>query len=282
MGRAVMQIRTGSGNSQLLSPRVFKEICLLVEKNTGIKIQSGKEEFVKCRLRKRLDVLGLENFEQYLALVQHDFSGQEFSLMINAITTNKTFFFRQVEHFDYLHTLFSDGNNSDSVRIWSAGCSTGEEPYSIAMVLQEAIPNILAHDARILATDISNDVLLTTQKGVYEEHTLADIPLTLQKKYFVPVSKTNPLHYQINKQTKSLIHLARLNLMSQWPMKNPFDAIFCRNVMIYFDKAVQELLISRFWDMLKPDGHLFIGHSESLPADNGFEYIQPAIYRKSL
>jgi chemotaxis protein methyltransferase CheR len=277
-----MEMKTVSMNSQLLSPKVFKELCSLVENTTGIRIQSGKEEFVKCRLRKRLDVLGLENFDQYLELVRNDFSGQEFSLMINAVTTNKTFFFRQIEHFNYLYSIFSNIDDQDSIRIWSAGCSTGEEPFSIAMVLQEAIPNISARDVRILATDISNDVLLTAQKGIYEETLLADVPLPLQKKYFVSLGKTTPQRYQVNKQTKSLIYLARLNLMSQWPMKNQFDAIFCRNVMIYFDKKVQEQLIDRFWDLLKPDGHLFIGHSESLPVDNGFEYVQPAIYRKPM
>jgi len=167
------------------------------------------------------------------------------------------------------------------VRIWSAGCSSGEEPYSIAITLCEAIPHIEHYDIRILATDISDRMMEKAHKGEYDEESLQGLSSHVKNRYFQRVVGNGGKKYHISENVRQWVKFAKLNLMDDWPMRGPFDVIFCRNVMIYFDKPTQENLIRRFWQMLRDEGYLMVGHSESLNfLDHDFLYIKPAIYQR--
>jgi chemotaxis protein methyltransferase CheR len=166
-------------------------------------------------------------------------------------------------------------------RIWSAGCSSGEEAYSIAILLHEMWPRPDRSNLRILATDISTPVLEKARKGEYEPELLMDVPACLQDKYFNPVNASPVAAYRVKESIRTMVRFAHLNLMASWPMRGNFDLIFCRNVMIYFDPESQRNLIRRFYDMLLPGGHLMVGHSESLIASGcDFKYIRPAVYMR--
>jgi chemotaxis protein methyltransferase CheR len=271
----------------LLSPELdksqFKQISDLVYRLSGITLPSGKEGLVKSRLAKRLRELGLDSFKAYMEYVERDGSGRELAIMVDSLTTNKTSFFREPQHFDFLRQRVVPNlrNRADGIRFWSAGCSSGEEPFSIAILLREEMPDVDRRDVRILGTDISARVLAKAREAIYDEETLQNLPPLLVRKYFTCVRTTPQRGYLVNESVRSLVRLARLNLMGPWPMKGPFDVIFCRNVMIYFDKPTRETLVQRFWKLLAPGGHLFIGHSESLTGlSHPFRYVQPAVYVK--
>lgn len=266
-----------------LQPEQFARIRQLLYQLCGIALRPGKEGLVKARLMKRLLALALDSFDAYLAYVEHDPSGQELVAMIDALTTNKTSFFREPQHFVYLrHRVVPELQETrHPIRFWSAGCASGEEPYSLAMALWETLPGIEQRDVRILATDISTRVLAVARQAVYEKETLSDVPAPVLHKYFMLVRHDATRAYQVKDPIRAMVRFVRLNLMQPWPMRGPFDAIFCRNVMIYFDKPTQERLVQRFWALLRPGGHLFIGHSESLTgASHAFHYVQPAVYVK--
>ena len=267
----------------VLRPEDFEQISQIVYKYAGIRLSSGKEELVRSRLIKRLRALSLNSFDSYLRFIKDDKTSQELHTMIDALTTNKTSFFREIQHFDYMRNriLPELRARSSRLRVWSAGCSSGEEPYSIAMILHEEWPQIIQADARILATDISARILAKARTPEYEKEYLKDVPLEYFSKYFSPVNTAPNRIYTIHEKIKKMIRFAQLNLMDAWPMKGPFDIIFCRNVMIYFDSATQGRLVKRFYDLLVPGGHLLVGHSESLVANScGFKYVQPATYMK--
>jgi chemotaxis protein methyltransferase CheR len=207
--------------------------------------------------------------------------------MLDALSTNLTSFFRENEHFEYLanHILPRIVNRSEQtgrrLRVWSAGCSSGEEPYSIAVTINEKVPSLRSWDAKILATDISTRVLARAAEGVYNDSRVKTVPPQARAKYFDCIETRPERLYRVAGSIRSLVHFARLNLMNRWPMQGPFDVIFCRNVMIYFDKDTQGKLINRFYDLLAPGGTLFIGHSESLAGVNHkFNYTQPTIYQR--
>jgi len=264
-----------------LSQKNFTKIAEAVYRLCGINLLEGKEELIKVRLSKRLRVLGLENFEQYVALVERD--EEELAVMIDSLTTNKTSFFREPQHFAYLRECLLPEINAarHRMKIWSAGCSSGEEPYSIAITLKEDNPNIEHEDVRILATDISMKMVARIREAQYDEDALRDMPPQLLKKYFVTVLSKTSRSYRVCDAVRAMVHVAQLNLMEPWPMRGGFDVIFCRNVMIYFDKATQETLVRRFGELLRPGGHLFVGHSESLTGlSHSFQYVKPAIYCK--
>ena len=266
-----------------LDSEQFTKVSHLVYRISGIKLRPGKEGLVKARLMKRLNALGLDTFEAYLDYVEHEPSRQELSTMIDVLTTNKTSFFREQQHFDYFRQRIVPELQASRqpVRLWSAGCSTGQESYSLAITLRETMPDLDRRDVRILATDLSTQVLQQARQAVYEEDVLADVPQALRRKYFVLVRQAPIPAYEVVDKVRRLVQFARLNLMQQWPMHGPFDLILCRNVMIYFDKPTQERLVNRFWQLLRPGGHLFIGHSESLSGiSHPYHYIQPAIYVK--
>jgi len=264
-----------------LSERQFKRISQLVYRLCGINLKSGKEALVRARLMKRLRALGMKSFNEYIRYIESDRGVQELGLMIDVITTNKTSFFREQEHFSYLGEKILPELKARRLRFWSAGCSSGEEPFSLAILLREEVPDIEFKDVRILGTDISTRMLERARKAIYGEETLQDLPPSILRKYFIRIRKESPRIYKVKDNVRAMVRLAWLNLMDSWPMNGPFNVIFCRNVMIYFDRATQEKLINRFWNLLEPGGYLFVGHSEGLSAiSHRFRYVQPAVYRK--
>src|SRR3989339_753028 len=259
----------------------FNKIRDLIHKICWVSLCSGKEELVKSRLMKRLRSLKISNFREYLNYLECDKSGGELALLVDALTTNKTCFFRESNHFDYLRENLLANLKSRRLRIWSAGCSSGEEPFSIAMTLCEELKDINRRDVRILGTDVSVTMMEKAFQGVYGEEALRDIPPGLALKYFDCIQSSPARLYRVNDKIRALVNLAYLNLMCEWAMNGPFDLIFCRNVMIYFDQQTREKLVNRFWELLEPGGNLFVGHSESMHGlAHKFKYVQPAIYRK--
>lgn len=269
--------------SPTLSEEQYARISRTMRTLCGISLSLGKEGLVRARLTKRLRALRMSSFEQYLRYMDGDKSGEELSGMIDALTTNKTDFFRGPQHFDYLRTRVLPDLIAENrkIRIWSAGCSSGEEPFSIAILLKEEMPDIHRRDVRVLATDISRRMLEVARRAVYEEDALREVPPPLLKKYFSPAGAQAPHTYRVKDDVRELVRFARLNLVGEWPMKGPFNVIFCRNVMIYFDRPARQRLVKRLWSLLEPGGHLFVGHSESLTAFfHQFSYVQPAVYVK--
>ena len=267
-----------------LSEAEFNQISTLVKQLCGINLHDGKKELVKARLSKRMRQLGMGSFQEYIDYVRQE-SDREITTMLDILSTNLTYFFREPRHLEYLRDTvipeLAKDKTRKKLRIWSAGCSSGEEPYSIAMVLNEAICDLPAWDAAILATDLSTRVLQTAAQGLYREDRFRELPRHLVSKYFTCQAGRGEKIYKASDKLRKLIHFARLNLMEPWPMKGPFDVIFCRNVMIYFDKPTQARLVNRYFDMLKPGGLLFLGHSESLTGiEHKFRYVQPATYKR--
>jgi len=264
-----------------LNSRQFERISKMVYQVSGIDLHQGKEELVKARLLKRLRALQLPNFDCYLKYIERDPKGTEIQEMVDVLTTNKTHFFREMEHLNFLKDRIMPELKKDRIRIWSAGCSSGEEPYSIAMVLKEIFPDIGNRDIKILATDISDRMLERARYGTYDEELVRSLPPQYRSGFFVNSEKNMPRKYTIAPAVKSLVYFAKLNLMEQWPMSGSFNVIFCRNVMIYFDKPTQERLVKRFWEVLAEGGYLLVGHSESLTfLSHKYRYIQPAVYKK--
>jgi chemotaxis protein methyltransferase CheR len=269
-----------------LTWRQFAAISRFVKQRCGINLHKGKKQLVEARLSKRMRELGLADFDQYLELIRGNSNGAEIGAMIDALSTNVTHFFREQQHFEFLRShvlpwILSRDHNTRRIRIWSAGCSSGEEPYSIAMCLRNELHNFNEWDLRVLATDLSRRVLGRARKGVYELQQMRHVPPNLFQQYFVHCRTGIDEHYRITKPLRRIVDFAHLNLMAPWPMTGPFDAIFCRNVMIYFEKPAQQDLVDRFWQILADNGVLFIGHSESLTGiKHRFRYLQPAIYQK--
>lgn len=262
----------------------FNFIRRVVMEKTGIALAEHKRELVYGRLAKRLRAIGLDSFSRYCAYVQdHE---DELHELVNAITTNLTAFFRESYHFDHLREsilpeLMRSNADSRRIRIWSAGCSTGEEPYSIAMVVRDVIPASSNWDVKILATDIDTNVLNKAQAGVYAEERAKDIPVPLCRRFVAKGSGQNAGRIRMRDELRSMISFRQLNLMDPWPMKGPFDFIFCRNVVIYFDKPTQKILFDRYADILRPGGHLFVGHSETLfKVSTRFALVGRTIYRR--
>jgi chemotaxis protein methyltransferase CheR len=255
----------------------FAAISALVHGQCGINLHDGKKELVRARLAKRLRTLGLTCFDAYLEHLRSDRS-DELVAMLDALSTNLTSFFRESDHFVYLSEKVLPRLPEKRLRLWSAGCSSGEEPYSIAIQLAETLPDLKQWDARMLATDLSTAMLAKAQTGLYTAERLDGLPEILVKRHFT----RQGADYCVRSELRGLVHFARLNLMDPWPMRGPFDVIFCRNVMIYFDKPTQSRLVQRFWELLRPGGTLFIGHSESLTGvRHGFAYVQPTVYEKA-
>jgi chemotaxis protein methyltransferase CheR len=264
-----------------LRPKHFRAVQRLAYRVAGIDLHPGKEDLVRARLMKRLRVLHLPGFDQYFKYLERDRSGREAAQMIDVLTTNKTFFFREAEHFECLKKNILPALRGKKLQLWCAGCSSGEEPYSLVMTLLDAFPDMAARDIRVLATDISQRMLDKARAAVYGKEQVESLPLPFITRFFDSVPDGRSRIYRIRPEVRSLIHFARLNLMDEWPMSGKFDVIFCRNVMIYFDRPVQRDLIRRFHSILKPDGHLIVGLSESLASvAMTFRYVQPAVYRR--
>jgi chemotaxis protein methyltransferase CheR len=257
----------------------FEKICNIVYRLSGIRLSSGKEALVKSRLTKRLRALNLETIEDYIAYLESKKGTIELDYMIDAMTTNKTNFFRESAHFKFLSDNILPYLDDRKLRFWSAACSTGEEPYSLAMLLNDKIRNIEKKDVKILATDISATCLAKARRSVYEQSSMNGIPSQYLRRYFKKAGDNPSALFQLKDEIVRMVQVSCLNLMKAWPMKGRFNVIFCRNVMIYFDKKTQEKLVNRFWDYIAPGGYLFVGHSESLSSiSHKFSYIQPAVY----
>jgi chemotaxis protein methyltransferase CheR len=263
----------------------FRKISSLVTATTGIVIDDRKRAFIHGRLGRRLRALGLANFSEYCDVLEGPDGEAERHVLVNAITTNHTSFFREPHHFDYLAKTLLPAivrhktEASRRMRIWSAGCSTGEEPYTLAMILRDSQVPLANWDLRILATDLDTNVLEHASAGLYDAERAQSIPTSFRQRYTTlqPDGRT-----AMNTPLRSLITFKPLNLLEEWPMKGPFDVIFCRNVVIYFDKPTQRKLFDRYADILKPDGWLVFGHSESLKnMTDRFDLVARTVYRRT-
>jgi chemotaxis protein methyltransferase CheR len=264
----------------------FQALRKLVRDVTGISLSEQKRELVYGRLARRLRALNLKSFREYRTLLSQD-DGQELVQFCNAITTNLTAFFREPHHFEHLKNevlapLLKKGSAERRLRIWSAGCSTGEEPYSIAMSVLEAVPDIERWDIRILATDLDSDVVEKARRGVYTAERLQSLGAERRDRFFAPYSQAKEPSFQVRPELTRLLTVKQLNLMHPFPMKGPLDVIFCRNVVIYFDKDTQRDLIARISRLQRPGHLLFLGHSETLfKVSTDYNLIGRTIYRRS-
>lgn len=278
-----MQASTAREREYTLSDSEFDEIRRLVHEHTGIALADSKRELVYSRLVRRLRRLHMDTFAEYLALIETG-DARELEEFTNAITTNLTSFFRESHHFEFLaETVLPEleKRNAETrrLRIWSAGCSTGEEPYSLAIVLQEQAARFKGWDLRILATDLDSQVLAHAQAGIYRDERFDKMPGNRRNRWF----KQNKDGAAVaSPELKALITFKQLNLMHPWPMKGPFDVIFCRNVVIYFDKPTQKDLFGKMAELQRVGDHLCIGHSESLfKVCDRYQLIGKTIYRKA-
>lgn len=274
-----------------LSDAEFAELTDLVYRHCGINLHDGKKELVRARLAKQMRLGGFNTATQYMRHVMADPTGEEFRTLIDALSTNLTSFFRESSHFDYLKKTFlprimeeKRKRGAMRIRAWSAGCSSGEEPYTLAMVLQEATGGgaDAGWDIKLLATDISTRVLEIAQRGAYEKSRVNEIPPEFRSRYFSSNRYEGRVFFEALPVLRQMICFRHLNLMEEWPFNGPFDFIFCRNVMIYFDKPTQQRLVGRYHAILQSGGLLFTGHSESLTGiAHNFKYVQPTIYAKA-
>jgi chemotaxis protein methyltransferase CheR len=275
-----------------LTDREYQTIAEFVHKASGINLLDGKKELVRARLIKRINQLEFRDFKSYFRFVTTDASGDELVFLLDALATNLTSFFREPQHFEFMSKTFlpelekrrrRPGGGGPRLRIWSAACSSGEEPYTIAMVVMEKNHYFASGgDFRILATDLSTKVLNIAKKGQYGPESVKSINPTTLKSFMVktPTERGHAI-YAIVPQIRNLISFRRFNLMDPLPYKGPMDLIFCRNVMIYFDRETIGRLIEKFYKILEVGGYLFIGHSESLSGlSHDFQYVAPCIYRK--
>jgi len=243
---------------------------------------------VRARLGKRLRETGMKDFNAYYKFVTQEYSGAELVRMLDAISTNLTSFFREEEHFDFLKQevfpTYLTGNNRimpRRFRFWSAGCSTGEEPYSLAISLLEYFGKSHCFNVKILATDISTKALSKAKEGVYPAASLEKISESMARKYFLKGYGSHEGYFRIKPSLTAMIEFKRFNLMEPFLFKEAFNLILCRNVMIYFDKKTQQVLVNKLYDTLHEGGYLLIGHSESLTGtDHSFMYIRPSVYQK--
>ena len=261
----------------------FECIRRMMHDQVGIVLQENKKALVEARVNRRLRTLGIDGYARYLEYLDQDRTGQELVLLIDAISTNVTHFFREMEHFRFLERTAAAwlAAGRRRLRFWSAACSTGEEPYSMAMTLHR-LQGAADVDMRILATDISTAVLLHAQQGNYAEQGVATIPGGYETGVFQRRVSGTETVYRVHDSLKSMILFRRLNLnRTPYPIKGSFDVIFCRNVMIYFDKELRARIVEQAHRLLNDDGYLIIGHAETLLGmDSRFAYVQPSVYRK--
>ncbi len=259
----------------------FDRIVNTIYQVSGISLSERKEDMVYSRLARRLRGVGLTSFKSYLDYVEEN--NEEQKAFVNALTTNLTHFFREEHHFEYLtDVLFPEifSKQQKRIRFWSAGCSTGEEPYTLAMIWEHLKAKPSHCDFKVLATDLDTNVLDTAKQGIYSIDKLKPV----DEEYFKWFSQNNNCtnnQKQVSETLKQYIHFKQLNLMQEWPIKGPFQLIICRNVLIYFDKPTQEKLIKRYTELLEPGGCLILGHSESLGKNRDiYENLGKTIFRK--
>ncbi len=263
----------------------FEKIRQLVTTHSGIVLTDAKRDMVYSRLVRRLRQTGAKDFDQYCQMLDQP-GHEEFTHFINAITTNLTSFFRENHHFEMLAEsvlpeLMERNRATRKIRIWSAGCSTGMETYSIAIVVREVIPESSPWDVKILATDLDTNVLETAAAGIYDLEKITGVSDARLKAWFLKGSGKNAGKAKVSQKLKSLVTFRQLNLLEPFPMKGPIDIIFCRNVVIYFDKDTQKVLFKKFADLQNLKGYLFIGHSETLyNVSDQYQLIKNTMYQK--
>ncbi|MFP4543547.1 MAG: CheR family methyltransferase [Candidatus Kapaibacterium sp.] len=269
-----------------ISNEEFKRIRDYIYKNIGINLTEQKKALLMGRLQKLLRKYSFVNFEEYYNFVVQDKSGKALSELANSISTNHTFFYREYDHFEYFKdtalpeiSRLMKARGENDIRVWSAGCSSGEEPYTLVMLMMEYFGKAYNElKAGVLATDISETALQKAMAGVYASERFGNMP----KKYISRYFRKKGDNYEVTPEVKKEVTYRKFNLMvPRFPFKKQFDVIFCRNVMIYFDEPTRENLVSKFYDFTAPGGHLFIGHSETIKkSSTKYHYIKPAVYRK--
>jgi chemotaxis protein methyltransferase CheR len=271
--------------TQQMKLREFEKLARLVYDQSGIRLEAQKLDLLQARLRKRLKALSLRTFKDYYRFVTDDESGVEMVRMLDCVTTNKTEFFREHQHFEHLirtalPALKRKPAGGEPLRLWSAACSTGEEVYSLAMTALETLRG--NHPIKVLGTDISTKVLSKAMGGVYEEEKVQGVPNEWLSKYFLQEEREGERFYRVGHPLKEVTRFSRFNLNGgDYPFQSRFDVIFCRNVMIYFDQAVQQKLVERLTACLKSGGHLYTGHSESLlRVKHSLKAVAPSVYVK--
>ena len=274
------------GKEIAFSDEEFSRLAHLAHSEFGITLTTAKKPLVYSRLTKRLTACDLADFSSYITFVENTQNAEERSELVSALTTNVTSFFREAHHFDTVKSVLLPRLKSvpekRRIRFWSAGCSSGPEPYSLAMTVLDAWPELAQRDFKILATDIDQKIVSTAREGVYDEDVAKSIPTDKRKKWTAP-DAARPDHASMKPELRRHIHFGELNLVKAWPMSGPFDAIFCRNVAIYFETATQQVLWKRFTDLLAPGGFLFIGHSERVsgPALDDLQVAGVTTYQKT-
>lgn len=275
----------GSVEEFALSDEAFARVQALILEFAGITLGDTKRVLATSRLAKLVRAYGLDGYGAYLDLLEGEASPADRQVFINALTTNLTRFFREAHHFEHLvahvgqlmrqpKRFAADGR--PRLRIWSAGCSSGQEPYSAAIALMQSFPGLSGWDFRILATDIDTDMLERASAGLYPQAEIAELDAVLRKGF----EMAGEGHVRVSRSLREVVAFKALNLNGQWPMKGPFDAIFCRNVAIYFDRATQNRLFARLGGMLAPDGALYLGHSENLgPGPTELQLTGKTTYR---
>jgi len=270
----------------------FRRLSEYIESQLGIKMPRTKKQLLESRLLKRLRALGMGSYVEYCEyLFSPEGHEHEIVTMIDLVTTNKTDFFREPDHFDYLfNTALPELVKSygagvrKTLMVWSAGCSTGEEPYTLAMIMSEFAERYpgLGFDYTILATDISTRVVDAAAKGIYSAERVAPVPEPMRKKYLLRSKNREQALVRVVTELRERVRVRRLNFMDdEFGFREPLDIIFCRNVIIYFDKETQERLLQKFCDNLKPGCYIFLGHSETLSGfDVPLERVAPSVYRK--
>ncbi len=286
-GSAELEGHPGLGRMVRLTDNEFRFIQNFVMSKVGIHLTNQKRSLVEGRLAKLMRTMGFTTYSAYIDYLQKDASGRALDELVNRISTNHTFFYREKAHFDFfVKTVLPDAAKKQAalgerdLRFWSAGCSSGEEPYNLVMLMKEHLGTTYASwKAGILATDVSANALTHAKRAVYDADRLKLMPPNLVKKYF---RQTADGRYEVDPMVRQEVIFRRFNLMNTvFPFKKPFHAIFCRNVMIYFDEPTKKALVERFYRHTAPGGYLFIGHSESLGrADCPYSYLMPAVYRK--
>jgi chemotaxis protein methyltransferase CheR len=268
-----------------LTDRDFRNFSDLIYEKCGINLHQGKRELLKARLSKVLRQSSFGSVREYYDYLMKDTKGDAFIPLLDVISTNLTAFFREPRHFDFLTDtvvpeLFDSSSASREIRVWCAGCSSGEEAYSITMTLLEVLPENRHKDIRLLATDISTRMLNAADRGVYDASRVEKIPYPLRRQYFQKGINRWAGFYKVKPLVRERVQYQRLNFIEPFSFPKPFHVVFCRNVMIYFDKETQEDLVNRFHRVLARPGYLFIGHSESLTGiRHPFRYVCPSVYR---
>lgn len=277
-----------AGTQADLTRADYDRIRKYIYEQVGINLGDQKMQLVRSRLGKILRQGKYKSFGEYFEHVRNDKTGEELITLIDAISTNTTHLFRERQHFDFLSATLKNwtrdsrfiSQRQGEIRVWSAACSSGEEPYTIAMVLADALSSSRLK-FRILATDISTRVLDLAKQGIYGEQRMAQVPESFRRRYFTQVKGATSPHFEVTKKLRDTISFQRFNLMSsQFPFKQGFDFVFCRNVMIYFDRSTQQTLVGKMAALLRPSGYLLIGHSESLNSiKHPLKYVKPTIYQ---